>query len=70
MISEEPQISDEWKNLWINSRRVSARFISQNANLKDISSRRKHLRQKTLPLMALHGPLLQMFGRRYLSSPV
>jgi len=55
LISEDPQESGEWKNLWINSRRMSARFISQNADLKDIYSRKMKHRQKALPLMASHA---------------
>jgi len=54
LISTEPVISGEWKKYWLSCRRVSARFIAQNADLRVLYSQRKDFRIKALPLMASH----------------
>lgn len=52
MFAAEPEPSEEWKTLWLESERLSARQLGQQANLPRVYERRGRLRQIALPLMA------------------
>jgi len=55
MFSAEPETSETWKTLWLESDRLSARQLGQKANLKKTYEQRTALRSSTLPLMATHA---------------
>ncbi|MEN8254195.1 MAG: bifunctional fucokinase/fucose-1-phosphate guanylyltransferase [Verrucomicrobiota bacterium] len=55
MFAAEPEGSGEWKTLWLESERMSARQLGQQANLRRIHEQRDALRQMALPVMARHA---------------
>ncbi|WP_168442648.1 bifunctional fucokinase/fucose-1-phosphate guanylyltransferase [Pontiella desulfatans] len=55
MFAAEPEATDEWKRLWLESPRRSARQLGQQANLRNMYERRNALRKDALPLMAKHA---------------
>ncbi|MEN7973490.1 MAG: bifunctional fucokinase/fucose-1-phosphate guanylyltransferase [Verrucomicrobiota bacterium] len=56
MFASDPETSnDDWKTLWLESERMSARQLGQQANLCLIHERRDALRQHVLPIMAKHA---------------
>jgi galactokinase/mevalonate kinase-like predicted kinase len=55
MFAAEPEASAEWKRLWLESERKSARQLGQQANLRKMYERRNALRKDALPVMANHA---------------
>ncbi len=55
MFAAEPDESAEWKTLWLESERMSARQLGQQANLLRIHEQRNTLRKQALPVMAQHA---------------
>lgn len=55
MFAAEPKTSTEWKRLWLDSDRMSARQMGQQADLGIIYKRRNALRMEALPVMAKHA---------------
>jgi galactokinase/mevalonate kinase-like predicted kinase len=55
MFAAEPEMSNDWKQLWLESDRKSARELGQQADLKSIYERRNAQRMKALPIMAKHA---------------
>ncbi len=55
MFAAEPEASGDWKKLWLDSVRMSAREVGQQANLGRIYERRRALRMDALPVMAKHA---------------
>ncbi len=55
MFAVEPEASDAWKQLWLQSARMSARQLGQQANLEKVYERRRELRKEALPVMARHA---------------
>lgn len=55
MFAAEPKSSDGWKKLWLESERMSARQLGQQADLRRIYERRNGLRMDVLPVMARHA---------------
>ncbi|MEA2069014.1 MAG: bifunctional fucokinase/fucose-1-phosphate guanylyltransferase, partial [Verrucomicrobiota bacterium] len=52
MFAAEPETFKDWKKIWLDSQRLSARQLGQQANLRRIYERRGALRRQALPLMA------------------
>jgi len=55
MFAAEPESSAEWKKCWLDSKRLSARQLGQQANLRKMYAQRNALRMKALPVMARHA---------------
>ncbi len=55
MFAAEPETSKDWKTLWLESGRLSARQLGQQANLKELYAGRSTLRKLALPVMAKHA---------------
>ena len=55
MFAAEPENSDVWRNKWLSAPRMSARQLSQSANLERMYEQRNALRRSALPLMARHA---------------
>ncbi|WP_372846259.1 bifunctional fucokinase/fucose-1-phosphate guanylyltransferase [Pontiella sp.] len=55
MFAAEPEASDQWKRLWLETERKSARQLGQQANLRKMYERRNALRKDALPVMANHA---------------
>ncbi len=55
MFAAEPEASEERKQQWLGSTRMSARELGQQANLRRIYGQRKALRHLALPVMAKHA---------------
>jgi len=55
MFAAEPETSVDWKTLWLESERKSARQLGQQANLQRVYEQRNALRKEALPLMARHA---------------
>jgi galactokinase/mevalonate kinase-like predicted kinase len=55
MFAGEPETSGNWKTLWLESERMSARQLGQEANLHRIQEQRSALRQYALPVMTKHA---------------
>ncbi len=55
MFAIEPDPSGEWKTVWLESERISARQLGQQANLCRIQEQRSALRQHALPVMTKHA---------------
>ncbi len=55
MFAAEPEESDEWRSMWLEARRLSARQLSQSANLEGMYAQRDMLRKSALPVMARHA---------------
>lgn len=54
MFAAEPEDSEHWRTLWLEARRLSARELSQTADLERMYAQRATRRQAALPLMARH----------------
>ncbi len=52
MFAKDPEASEEWNQVWLESARMSARELGQQANLRSIYEQRNGLRKKALPVMA------------------
>ncbi len=52
MFAADPEDSAGWRRLWLESERMSARQLGQQANLRRIHEQRGTLRQLALPVMA------------------
>jgi galactokinase/mevalonate kinase-like predicted kinase len=50
-----PEASEKWKTLWLESDRMSARQLGQQANLRRMHEQRGTLREQALPVMAKHA---------------
>jgi galactokinase/mevalonate kinase-like predicted kinase len=55
MFAANPETSSDWKTLWLESERKSARQLGQEANLRRSYEQRNKLRSDALPLMARHA---------------
>ena len=55
MFSANPEPSEEWKKLWLDSERLTARQLGQQANLVETYERRNALRRDALPVMMKHA---------------
>lgn len=55
MFSSNPEPSEQWKHLWLEAERLSARQLGQQADLKKIYESRNALCSAVLPLMARHA---------------
>ena len=55
MFAAEPEDTGEWKALWLESERMSARQLGQQANLRRVDKQRTAFRQASLPVMARHA---------------
>ena len=55
MFAADPETSSNWKKRWLESERISARQLGQQANLRWIHEQRSTLRQLALPVMAKHA---------------
>ena len=76
MFAAEPETSSDWKKLWLEARRLSARELGQQANLRRVYEQRRDLRLRALPLMAKnceHSVFykldLEATARLYAASP-
>lgn len=55
MFAAEPDDSETWRNLWLEASRLSARQLSQSANLEHMYEQRNAMRISALPVMAGHA---------------
>lgn len=55
LISGDPEDNENFRKLWVESKRLSARELGQQANLKRAFDQRRQLRREVLPVMARHG---------------
>lgn len=55
MLAENPADNSIFSNLWKTLPRLSAREISQQADLKRLTEQRRELRNRILPVMVRHG---------------
>jgi galactokinase/mevalonate kinase-like predicted kinase len=55
MFAAEPEASGKWKACWLDSERMSAREVAQQANLGRVYEQRRALRMEALPVMAKHA---------------
>lgn len=55
LFAAEPEDSGKWKTLWLESERMSARQLGQQANLLRMYEQRGRLRQHALPVLAKHA---------------
>lgn len=76
MFAAEPEASGKWKSLWLETERMSARQLGQEANLCRTHEQRKALRRDALPVMAKHSEHsvfykldLEATARLYADSP-
>ncbi|MCF7848983.1 MAG: hypothetical protein K9M45_09050, partial [Kiritimatiellales bacterium] len=76
MFAAEPEESDVWRSLWLESRRLSARELGRQVNLGRLYAQRNALRETALPLMARNCEQsifykldLENTAKRYAASP-
>ena len=55
MFAANPESSEGWKKRWLESERMSARQLGQQANLRKTYERRNGLRMEVLPVMVRHA---------------
>jgi len=55
MFAAVPQRDDRWRNLWLETRRLSAREIGREINLRRLYAQRNALREAILSVMARNG---------------
>ena len=55
MLAETPAADETLKKMWLKARRLSARELSQHADLERLYGQRREFRRRILPVMAKHG---------------
>ena len=55
LISSDPEPNEEFKKMWLEANRLSARELGQQANLVRLYQQRRRFAERALPVMARHG---------------